>query len=122
MHNGKKGLLKGSITTLTNTEIKNIVKVTRSLGIIVFLKKEAYTKISCQGERFLNFCRPLMTAGLPLMENVLTALVKLVLVPLRLVVAASATDAAISKKINGSRTTARIIPNKERDNLIEIVK
>ena len=63
-----------------------------------------------------------MTAGLPLMENVLTALVKLVLVPLRLVVAASATDAAISKKINGSRTTARIIPNKERDNLIEIVK
>ena len=98
MHNGKKGLLKGSIITLTNTEIKNIVKVTRSLGIIVFLKKEAYTKISCQGERFLNFCRPLMTAGLPLMENVLTALVKLVLVPLRLAGAASATDAAISKK------------------------
>ena len=63
-----------------------------------------------------------MTAGLPLMENVLTALVKLVLVPLRLVVAASATDAAISKKINESRTTARIIPNKGRDNLIEIVK
>ena len=63
-----------------------------------------------------------MTAGLPLMENVLTALVKLILVPLRLAVAASATDAAISKKINGSRTTARIIPNKERDNLIDIVK
>ena len=63
-----------------------------------------------------------MTAGLPLMENVLTALVKLVLVPLRIVIAASATDGAISKKINGSRTTARIIPNKGRDNLIEIVK
>ena len=54
MHNGKKVLLKGSIITLTNTEIKNIVKVTRPLGIIVFLKIEAYTKISCQGERFLN--------------------------------------------------------------------
>ena len=39
-----------------------------------------------------------MTAGLPLMENILTALVKLVLVPLRLAGAASATDAAISKK------------------------
>ena len=44
MQNGKKGLLKGSIITLTNTEIKNIVKVTRSLGIIVFFKKRSLHK------------------------------------------------------------------------------
>ena len=40
----KKWLLKGSIITLTNTELKNIGKVTRSLGIIAFLKKRSLHK------------------------------------------------------------------------------
>ena len=46
-----------------------------------------------------------MTAGLPLMKNVLTPLAKGVLIPLGLT---AATDAAIQKK-SGSVTTALII-------------
>ena len=50
-----------------------------------------------------------MTAGLPLMKNVLTPLAKGVLIPLGLTAAAAAaTDAAIQKK-SGSVTTALII-------------
>ena len=56
---------------------------------------------------------PLMTAGLPLMKMVLTPFAKSVLIPLALTVAASATDAAIQKKIYGSGTTALIISNEE---------
>ena len=56
---------------------------------------------------------PLMTAGLPLMKSVLTPFAKSVLIPLALTVAASATDAAIQKKIYGSGTTALIISNEE---------
>ena len=40
-----------------------------------------------------------MTAGLPLIKNVLKPLAKIVLVPLALTATASATDAAIQTKI-----------------------
>ena len=46
---------------------------------------------------FLNFLRPLMTAGLPLMKNVLTQLAKNVLLPFGLSAWVSATDTAIQK-------------------------
>ena len=36
--------------------------------------KETTRKISSQGGEFLNFLRPLMTAGLPLMKSILTPL------------------------------------------------
>ena len=61
-------------------------------------------KITSQEEEFLNFLRPLIKAGLPLMKNVLTLLAKGVLVPLESTAAESATDAAIQKKIFGSGT------------------
>ena len=47
-----------------------------------------------------------MTAGLPMMKNVLTPLRKSVLIPLVLTAEASAIDAAIQKKIFGSGTSA----------------
>ena len=50
-----------------------------------------------------------MTAGLPLIKNVLTRLVKSVLISLGLTAAASATDVVIQKKIFGSGTTLLII-------------
>ena len=50
-----------------------------------------------------------MTAGLPLIKNVLTRLVKSVLISLGLTAAASATDVVIQKKIFGSGTTELII-------------
>ena len=63
-----------------------------------------------------------MTTGLPLMKNVLTPLAKIVLVPLGLKVSASATDAAILKKLFGSDTTALIILNKEMTENMKIVE
>ena len=50
-------------------------------------------KITCQEGKFLNFLRPLMTAGLPLMKSVLTAIAKIFLLP-----GTSTTDATIQKK------------------------
>ena len=49
-----------------------------------------------------------MTACLSLMKSVLTPLAKNVLSPLGLTAALSATDAAIQKKVYGSRTTGLI--------------
>ena len=63
-----------------------------------------------------------MTASLPLMKNVLTPLAKSALIPLGLTAAASATHAAIQKKIYGSGTTALVISNDEMKDIMKIVK
>ena len=63
-----------------------------------------------------------MTAGLPLMKNVLIPLDKSILIPLGLTTAALATDAAIQKKIYGLATTALIISKKEIEDIMKIVK
>ena len=66
---------------------------------------------------------PLLKTGLPLIKNVITPLAKSVLIPLGLTAAASAADAGIHKKILGSgNNTTLIIPNKDMDDLIKIVK
>ena len=52
-----------------------------------------------------------MTAGLPLMKNVVTALPKSVLTPLGLLGGMSAADPAIQKKICGSGRAVLIISN-----------
>ena len=51
---------------------------------------------------------PLLETGLHLIGNVLKSLAKSVLITLRLTVAASATDAAIHKKMFGSGNTTLI--------------
>ena len=56
------------------------------------------------------------------MKNVLTPLAKSVLIPLGLTAAASATDAAIQKKIYGSGATELIISNEEMEDIMKIVK
>ena len=63
-----------------------------------------------------------MTTGLPLMQSVLTPLVKSVLLPLGLSTGMSAADAAIQKKIHGSGTTALIISSEEMEGIMKIVK
>ena len=90
----------GTGITLTNNETKDIMKVITSLENKGILLKGTTRKITTQKGRFQNFLKPLMTASLPLMKNVLTA--------------ASGTDAAIQKKLYGSGTTASILSNKER--------
>ena len=70
--------------------------MTKSLENTGILSKIA--KIAGQEIGFLNFLRPLMTAGLPLMKNVLTPLAKNFLLPFELSTGLSAADAAIQKK------------------------
>ena len=56
------------------------------------------------------------------MKNVLTPLVKSVLIPLGLTAAASAKDAANQNRIFGTGTTALIISNEEMEDIMKIVK
>ena len=97
--------------TLTNNKIEDIMKIIKSSENRGVSLKEITTKITSQERGFLTFLRPLMTAGLPLSKSILTPLAKSVLIPLGLTAAASATDAAIQKKILGLRTTTFIILN-----------
>ena len=56
------------------------------------------------------------------MKNLLKPLRKNVLIPLGLTAAASATDAALHKKMFGSGVTNFINSNEEMNNIIKIVK
>ena len=107
---------------LTNNEMKDIMKVIKSFENREILIKGTTTKITSQEKGFLNFLRPLITAGLPLIKIVLTSLVKSVLIPLVLSTEMSSADADIQKKIYGSGTTVLIISNKEIENIMKIVK
>ena len=64
----------------------------------------------------------LLRTGFPLMKNVLRPLAKSVLIPFGLTAAASATDAAIHKKIFGFGITILIISNEKMNNVMKIVK
>ena len=98
------------------------MKVTRSVENERSLLQGTTRKITSEERRLLNFLRPLMTTGLPLMKSVLTPLAKNVSLPFGLSAAMSATDAAIQKKNNGSVTTALIISNEEMEDIMKIVK
>ena len=64
----------------------------------------------------------LLEPGLPLIGNVLKPLAKSVLIPFGLTPAASATDAAVHRKMFVSGTTTLIIPNEEMNDIMKIVK
>ena len=110
--------------------MKDIIKVINSLENRRNFLKGTTRKITSQEGGFLNFRRPLMTVGLPLMKSVLTPLAKSVLLPFGLSAAMSGTHAAIRKKIYGSRrtshlashTTPLIISNEEMEDIMKIVK
>ena len=65
---------------------------------------------------------PLLKTELSLIGNVPKLLAKNVLIPLGLTAAASATDAAIHKKMFGFGATTLIISNEEMDDITKIVK
>ena len=66
--------IKGSGLAITNNEIKDIIKVIRSLENKTILLKGTTKKITGREGGFLNFLKPLITTGLPLMKNVHTPL------------------------------------------------
>ena len=67
--------------TLTINEMKDIIKVIKSLENREISLKKTTRKITSQDGGFLNFFRPLMTAGLPLTKSVLPPIAKIVLLP-----------------------------------------
>ena len=108
---------------LTNNEIKHMIKVIKSLENGGILLKRTIEKFINQKRGFIgNFLGPLMKVGLPLMNNVLTPLAKYVLLLFGLTVAASATNAPIQMKIYGSGMTALIMSNKEKKDMMKLVK
>ena len=62
-----KNLFTGSGITLTDNEIKDIIKVIKSLE-----NREISRKITSQEGGFLTFLNPLMAAGLPLISDFVT--------------------------------------------------
>ena len=79
-------------------------------------------KIGQSGGFLGRLLGPLLKTGLPLIGNILKSLAKSILIPLGLSAAASATDAAIHKKMFGSGNTTLIISNKEMNDIINIIK
>ena len=100
---------------LTNRQVTAIRKAFASHTSNIKLSKAQLTIIQKGG--FLRFLAPLLKSGLPLLKSVIKPLGIL-----GLTVAASASDAAINKKILGSRTTTLIISNDEVNDILKIVK
>ena len=86
------------------------------------LSKTQLNKIVQSGEFLGRLLGPLLKTKLSLIGNVLKPLAKSVLIPLRLTAAASATDAAIHKKMFGSGFTTLIISNEEMNDFMKTVK
>ena len=102
---------------LTNRQVANLRKVfANHTSTDIKLSKAQLTKMQKGG--FLRFLAPLLKSGLPLLKSVTKPLGML-----GLTAAASATDAAINKKIFGSGNHATlIISNDDMQDLLKIVK
>ena len=116
---------------LTNTQVSKLCKsFINNSSANIKLSKTHLHKIG-QPRGFLGrLLGPLLKNRLPLIENVLKPLAKIVLIPLGLIAAASATYAVIHKKMFGSGTcpwdlvkqATLIISNEEMNNIMKIVK
>ena len=118
----RKKKLQGDGISLTNNDIKDIIKVINSLENGGVLLNGTTRKISSHKREFLNFLRSLISVGLPIMKNVLTSLAKNLLVLLGLTTVASAIDTALQNTIFGLGLTALIIWNKEMEDIKNIVQ
>ena len=102
---------------LTNRQVAHIRKAfANHTSTNIKFSKAQLTKMKKGG--FLRFLAPLLKSGLPLIKSVIKALGML-----GLTAAASATDAAIKKKILGSGNhTTLMISNDDMEDLFKIVK
>ena len=108
---------------LTNTQVPRLRKAfaNNSLANIKLSKTQLY-KIQQSGGFLGRLPGPLLKNGLPLRKHVLKPLAKSVLIPLGLKAAASATDAAIHKKMFGSGNTTLMTSKEEMNDIMEIIK
>ena len=102
---------------LTNRQILSLRKAfANHTSVDIKLSKAQLTKMEKEG--FLKFLMPLLQSGLPLFKSLVKPLSML-----GLTAAASATDAAINKKILGSDGhTTLITSNDDMQDLLKIVK
>ena len=108
---------------LTNTQVSRFCEVfTNGLSANIKSSKTQLHKIGQSGGFLRRLLGVLIKTGLPLKGNVLKPLTKSVLILLALTAAASATDAAIHKKVFGSGVTTLIISNEEMNDIMKIVK
>ena len=115
----------------TNTQVSKLPKsFANNSSANIKLSKNQLSKVAQSGGYLRRLLGLLLNTELPLMKNVTKPLAKSVLIPLGLTAAASATDAAIHKKMFGSSTrpsdlakrTTLIISNKEMNDIMKIVK
>ena len=108
--------------SLTNTQVSKLRKAfANGSSANIKLSKTQWHKIGQSGGFLGRLLGPLLKTGLPLIGNVLKPLAKSILIPSGLTAAASATDAAIHKKMFGSGFITLIISNEERDDIMNIV-
>ena len=86
------------------------------------LSKNQLHKIPKSGAFLGRLLASLLKTGLPLIWNILKPLVKSVLIPLGITVAASATDAPIHKKMFGCGITTLIISNEKMNDIMKMVR
>ena len=107
---------------LTNTQVLKFRTASgNNSSANIKLPKTQLNKIGQSGGFLGRLLGSLLKTGLPLIGNVLKPLAKSILIPLGLT-AASATDAAIHKKMFGSGTTTLKISNEEMNDIMKIVK
>ena len=108
---------------LTNTQVSKVLKAFENGSTAnIKLSKTPLKKIE-QLEGFLGrLLEPLVKPVLSLIGNVLKSLAKSVLTLLELTAAASATGAAIHKKMFGSGMTVLIISKEVTNHIMKIVK
>ena len=80
-------LFRNNFSKQWKNDITKVIKSLENRGILI---KGTTKEFTSQEKSFLNFLRPLMTAGFPLMKIVLTLLAKSVLIPLGLSIRMSA--------------------------------
>ena len=98
----------------TNRQVANVRKAfANHTSTDIKLLKAQLTKMQKGG--FLRFVAPLLKSGLPLLKSVIEPLGMF-----GLTAAASATDAAINKKILGSGTTTLIISNDKMNDILKL--
>ena len=109
---------------LTDRQVSSLRKAfANNLSIYIKFSKTQISKMIQSGGFLGKLLGPLLKTGLPLIKSVIKPLAKRVLIPLGLTAAASASDAAIHKKILGSSNNTTLInSNNDIEDLIKAVK
>ena len=108
---------------LTNTHVSRLHKASaNNSSANIKLPKTQLHKIGESGGFLGRLLGPLLKSGLPLIGNLLTPFAKSVSIPLGLTAAATATDAALHKKMFESGFTKFRISNEEVNDITKIAK